>query len=563
MKTRCHLTYGLEDVTAAKDATLSVTDKQSFVSLSQLHEEDALLPYATLEGDGFALDGTRVLFPNAPASAHMGLWSGTLSGATGTFSTYPTLTVSFTQPHTSGGLTFLFSEETDEFATDMDIYWLNASGAQVDYTRFYPTGANACCVHRVEDYYGLRIRFRALNKPYHFLKLSRLIYGFICDFESGTDRLVSASVSSALDLTADTVPVSELNFSFLSTDDSFDLLSPSGAHILFQQQQWVKVEETVGDDTYSIGKFYLETPKTRGGVTQMRCIDLLGVLDKTDFAGGMWKTAVTAKTLALAILESAGLSAEDLVMDSTLAARTVSGYLPICTHREALQQLAFALAALVHCDGEGNIALHPPAGDVAHTILPRDKAQGHTVSQNARVTGVEVYTHSYAQSDDTRTLFEETLAVGTHTVCFSAPAASVAVTGATLTASDVNQAIVKVTSAGTVTIKGKPYVDSTVLAGSCYATSLPANAKANVISVSGCTLTADAQALAEALYARQQYRLVDSGTFFPIAARLSDAVCVTGQTGQSLSGFVTGWDADLTGGFLISGEVTGAYGTEL
>lgn len=563
MKTRCHVTYGLEDVTAAGDASLAASDKQSFVSLPSLHDEQALLPYATLEGDGFALDGTRVLFPNAPASAHMGLWSGTLSDASGAFTTYPTLTVSFTKPHTSGGLTFIFSEETEDFATDMDIYWLNASGTQMDYTRFYPTGANACCVHRVEDYYGLRIEFRALSKPQHFLKLSRLIYGFVCDFESGTDRLISASVSSTLDLCADTVPVSELNFSFLSTDNSFDLLSPSGAHILFQQQQWVKVEETVGNETYSVGKFYLETPKTSGGVTQMSCIDLLGVLDKTDFAGGMWKTAVTAKTLALAIVESAGLSADDLTMDSALAARTVSGYLPVCTHREALQQLAFALAAFVYCDATGSIAMRAPAASVTHTILPRDKAQGHSVSQLSHVTGVEVYTHSYAQSDDTRTLFEEALTVGTHTVCFSAPAASVSVTGGTLTASDVNQATLKVTTAGTVTIKGKPYVDSTVLSGSCYASSLPANAKANVISVSGCTLTADAQYLAEQLYLRRQYRLADSGTFFPIAARLSDAVCVTGHTGQSLSGFVTGWHADLTGGFLISGEVTGAYGTEI
>ena len=60
----------------------------------------------------------------------------------------------------------------------------------------------------------------------------------------------------------------------------------------------------------------------------------------------------------------------------SLAGIVIKGYLPVCTHREALQQVAFALGAVVSCARSDNIRIYPlpPA---TSTITPHDKAAGH------------------------------------------------------------------------------------------------------------------------------------------------------------------------------------------
>lgn len=491
MTTRAELEYGLVDVTAKEDATLSVNTQKSWTNIYQMHTEDKEYgKYTTFEGGGFVLDGTVDFFPDTPASAQLGWWSNTLSDANGAFATPPTLTVQFSTIHTSGGVTLWFSVPTLDWASEVTITWYDASGATMDTKTFYPTKGRFYCENQVENYQGLKLVFAGTNKPYHYLKVAALEYGMLQTFTEGGDELISAQILEQVDLLSDIVSVNTLNFSFHSIGNTFDLLNPTGAHVLFQQKQWVRVVETLDGEEIPMGMYYLEEVETKDNVTSMSCEDMLGVIDKTDYAGGEWES-ITARTLIAEIMTSA--KAGSYVLDSSLASVTLTGSIGIMTHREALQQVAFALMATVNCERDGLIHIRKLPTDIAATVTPYDKVAGQTVKQSDLITAVEVYQGT--TSDDT-------------------------------------------------------------LIGSYYASDLPAQAKDNVLSVY-VTLYGDAQALAKHIYDVSQLRLTAAGEWFPTKVAAGELVDVLQATGNTLTGFASSMDIALTDGFLAKTEVVG------
>ena len=101
------------------------------------------------------------------------------------------------------------------------------------------------------------------------------------------------------------------------------------------------VTEWMDGDPMDMGTYYLQEAATDGNVTDVTCTDLLGVIDGTEYMGGLWLDGITVGDLVSDIMASAGVS--DLYeLDADIARITLKGYLPICTHRAALQQVAFA-----------------------------------------------------------------------------------------------------------------------------------------------------------------------------------------------------------------------------
>ena len=78
MKTKASITFGLVDVTAKDDSILSVNDKQDFVDIQDLKEDNIEeIKYATCEKNQFALDGTFELMPDT--LDNMCWWSNEMS----------------------------------------------------------------------------------------------------------------------------------------------------------------------------------------------------------------------------------------------------------------------------------------------------------------------------------------------------------------------------------------------------------------------------------------------------------------------------------------------------
>lgn len=542
--------YSLFDKTAATDGTMSMADQQPFSDVQELiaEEEQTLKPWATLEGEAFLLDGSLELMHDNMPAEFMGVWSAGMSGEDGVFSVPPVFLVTFSQAHTSAGITLTFAESTGDWCSGLTIEWYGQSGALLASGEYAPTAVRFFCEKQVEDFYKIRITFRRTNKPKHFLKLTKIQYGMM--MELGGTSLISCSILEETDPLSAELSVNTLTLSFLAENGEFDLLDLTGAYILFQQRQRVDVTGVIDGVTTPMGAFYLDRPTVEENVVTLDCIDRVGTLGDTDFMGGYWPDGIAAGTLIGQIMASAGVEPKEYTVDPSLSAVAVQGYLPVCSHREALQQVAFAIGAVVSCARSELVQILPPKTDSPKVVPLSRKVVGHTQEQDSLVTGVEVYIHNYALSDSATELFRETRQPGTYTIQFSSPAASLAVSGASLLESGVNYARVKVTAAGTVTITGTTYEDTTSLAGSVYAESLPANAVRNVRTVEDCTLYADAQALAQRVYDWYQRRVTDVGQVILDGEQAGDWVALANRNGKILVGSAEQIDIDLTGGFI-------------
>lgn len=540
--------YALIDVTAADDAVSACTDTQDYADIQAIHTPDLdRLPvktFATLEQNQWILDGSRKTFPENPKEENWGLWSKQMSGENGVFSVPIVLTINFTMSHTSEGLTLYFRPDTDDYAADMQIDYYNSADELILSKTFAPDAAEYFAAGVAENYRKIVLTFRKTSLPYRYLKLTEIKYGAVKVFDE--DSIISADILEEVDVTGAELSINTLEFTVYTSD--FQLLDPAGIYAALQQKQAITVTQKneEGEET-PFGTFFLEEPYSEDDdTTTMQCVDFLGVIDKTDFLGGIY-VAKNAGELLAEIMTSAEVEEDEYEVTPELAAKSITGWIPICTHREALQQWAFAVGAVVDCSRGKKIRIYEPETVVFGTISHDDKFIGHKVSLKALVTGIEVTTHKYAASADTSNAFEGTLSAGTHLVTFSEPYSSISVSGAIITESGANYARVTVQTKGTVVITGKRYDDSTGIVG-IYASELPANAKPNILSVdSGATLiNADnAPEIASRLYDYYQNRYFDEGEIMPGKQKVGHVWKMNSLNGRDLEGYVNSLEIDL------------------
>lgn len=373
----------------------------------------------------------------------------------------------------------------------------------------------------------------------------------------GRTETVTCSVLEEVDPISSELSINTMTFSFHSEKGEFDLLDLTGAYVLFQQRQEIKVLGEMDGIKMNMGTFYLDEPKSDTDSTvTMQCIDLVGVMDDTEYLGGYWPEGIAAEDLIVKIMTSAGVEPDLFEIKNDLSGRKIYGYLPICTHREALQQVAFALCSVVDCSRSGVLTIRSAKQEVKEIPLNR-KVIGHTQEQAALITGVEVFVSNYALGDSSTKLFEEERPAGTFFAKFSSPAANVTCSGGVITENDVNYAKIDVKTAGMVTITGITYEETKSLSGSVYAENLPANALPNVLQIEDCTLHVDAQALAQHIYDYYQRRITDTGSFLLSEETVGDLVELENSSGKVLEGAVEQMDIDLTGGFIAKAVIRG------
>ena len=307
--------------------------------------------------------------------------------------------------------------------------------------------------------------------------------------------------------------------------------------------------------SYCMGTFYLSDWSNSGDtLADFSAVDAIGLLDGAPFDGGIYDT--TAAELAEAIL--AGYS---YTLDESLAAERVQGYIAAGTRREALQQLAFAIGAVVDCS-RGELIRIAPAPSKASGMITYDRKlqDGSKVTLNPLITAVAVTAHRYLPGESTEELYRDTLDPGTYRVTFNAPAVvgSLTVTGAELTESGVNLCTLTVAEAGEVCVTGRKYADSTVVLKRTAA-NLPPNAQDNELTVTDATLVDPSRAEAVAVRVLEHYAQRYEQNFSMVAGdeKLADRLIIQSFGGEMVRGMLTKLEFDLTGGFLADAKVIG------
>lgn len=415
---------------AKESAEYTVSDNGHLDDLSETYEfpDVALnLPqYSLLNGD----------YRNSDTLEDIGYMSKEISDGDGVFQNSPVLTATFPEKYSSVGLTLTFNDYSEDYCSELEIVWYRDNG-EIARETFYPDSYQFFCYLPVEFFDKIEITFKKTSKPYRNVFLTDIYYGL--------ERIFKDDEAKNVDCILEVSPISEelsintLNFTVRSkTDYAFN----------FQKRQQIRLYF----DEAIIGVFYLSTGKRESKTDYyVESEDAVGLLDKSNFKGGIYN-GVTAQSLIDSIFEGEDI---EYFVDETVAGKTLSGYLPVCTKREALAQVAFAIGAEVNTAYDMRLYIYPRKTEQSGEFTTSTTMSGLSIDHSEVVTGIRLYVHDYVPIEESEELYNETLN-GTAEVEFSEPHHDLQITGGTITAQGSNYAEITGTG-GNVTLTGKKY----------------------------------------------------------------------------------------------------------
>lgn len=473
------------------------------------------IPYATLEPGIWKLDGTMRILPDNPSP---GWWSAERSGDDCRFDSAPKITVLFPTPYSSTGFTVTFSPATQQWCTEVHVKWFNGQSLLIDKV-YNPAGPAWMLTETVESFDKVEFEFLATNRPQQFAKLGKIEIGRTVLF--GAEEIVSARLRTEVDPTLCKIPVDTV---------SFDIHDPQDRDFLPQENQRI---ELLKDGVLRAVQYIKSSTKKTKSDYSIQCQSSIGLL-KDDFLGGIYDDKPVVELLTEILGEW------EFDIHATLSGKTVSGYLPVCSQRTALQQVAFAIGAMITTQDSSKIRLIPIPEVVTAKFTRGEIILGGSVKTASRYARVEVYSHTYVKTDVSETIMNEEEIDGEDVlVTFALPHYDYEITGGVITGYGDNW--IKITAAGIVTVNAKTYIHNT---RSHIKRNPEATAKerGNYLAIKEATLinTGNVYEALDRLYLAVQRRQT-----------VSQPVIVSGQKAGQLASSLTPWGT-ITRGFISS-----------
>lgn len=355
-----------EDAAAAAPGAAGFTDPD----LLPFGGSDA--PIATLEPCSWLLDGSRELLDGQ----QLAYWSEAMSGPDGRFTAPPVISISFDERYTSPGLFLTFDTATGDFCSHVTAEWYRGENL-LKKKDFFPTGPEYFCQQTVEAWNRIVLKLNATSLPYRYAKLRHIVFGVARTFLR--PELRNVHVTQEVSIISDQVAVNTLDFTLDSKAD---------IEYMFQKKQPVSAY----DADRLIGVFYIDDSKRRAkSLYDVSCKDAVGVLDDDPYPARMLNNE-PAQELLEDILGGHFV----LELDAALTAAPVSGYLPEGSRRQALQQVAFSLRAMVDTSGSDAVRVYKDKENQPRKLPPGRIYSGGSVDTSAIVTAVQVTAHSYS-----------------------------------------------------------------------------------------------------------------------------------------------------------------------
>lgn len=212
------------------------------------------------------------------------------------------------------------------------------------------------------------------------------------------------------------------------------------------------VMECVSNGSTVVRHFFDSYKQTGKNKYTLYGLSVIGVLASKKHYGGMYTNTPIATVLADI------LSGYNYSVDASVADLTITGYLPISTKRDNLQQVLFAIGATISTNADGSLQIYSMSNVVTSTLNKSKCFMDGNVQLSNPVTGVQLTEHNYFEASDVVTLYDSGI-YGTETIEFSEPYHSLEISGATLVESGVNYAIISGNGAAVLT--GKKYTHVT------------------------------------------------------------------------------------------------------
>lgn len=554
MQTEPIINVMLVDVTAKEDSRPSITDNASFADVQLLRNESyAVNDYMTLEWNYSILNGAMQHMPDNLVNTGYPVFSEEMSDASGEYEQNHDFVAQFTEPHSSAGISFSF---VGDFPKEIAVSWYKQNGELLAEKNFYPDNKNYFCDYKVEGYYKVTASFLGSVTPYRFLKIQNIEYGYELIFTSSSIR--EAKVLEEVDPISAELRINTLDFTVYDPNREFNILNQKGKYSLFQSRQQIRAKEIVNGFSIDMGTFYLESKESQNEVEiSFHAVDGLGIIDKTNFVKGKIYTNATAQSIIDEIMKSADWKKYEI--SNELKNVRLSGYIGICSHREALQQVAFALRALVDCSRTNLIRIYRQ-NTSADIKIKDDRIflEGEKVTAKEYVSRIEIATHQYMHSTERKDLFDGLLPAGLSEITFQKPSENFSTSAGEIIESGVNYAVIRMSEPGECKISGNEYVDmqSTFVRNT---EEVQTNEVEKVISVKDATLVSNSNVylLAESLFNYYSLRRSLNIRYVLEAEHTGRWVSVKSQYGMFINGGIESQEIDLAGGFLSSAFITG------
>lgn len=453
-KTYCKANMKFIDVSALSDAAISTTDNQSIGNIELFRQETEQPPYATLELNQFVLDGSKSILPETPVD--VAFWSSGKSSADTSFAVHPTIEISFSQQHSSAGLTLYFA---DDYPTEVRISWYNLSGTKIDSKTFYPDSMIYVCRYQIENYGKIVIEFMRTRLPECYAKLRYILYGLDLSWEE--DLIQKAKMQEEVDLTSGTLSINTADVSIVDEENDFDIGNMNGAWKSVQKGQEVALTEYKDGKAILAGTFFIDQSSFKDNVASFSLTDRIGLMDKYMFYDGEVYDNVLAGVILESIFACAGV--EKYVIDDAVYNIPLSGYLGIQTCRTALQRVCFACGAIADDSRSDTVKVYKPDRYVKSTIGTDRKFSGGTkVTLDEYVSGVSIECNRYALEAESTEIYNNILPAGDTKIEFSEPylKSSITVSAGAIKEAKTNYVIVTMPEAGTCLISGRKYASN-------------------------------------------------------------------------------------------------------
>lgn len=565
IKTDPRITFGVGYSLVVKDDSApSIGNLQPFSKSSDLRTDSTTnRPYATYEPDFWLLDGEYKFMPPNLNAVHVGIMNLTVSAGTSDFGSPPQLSIPFGQVHDIEAFTMRFSEYSNDFVDSMRVEFFDIDDVQIgsDYNVTPTTWEfQLTLADKVLAVKRINITFYSTNKPYRFLRVTAIDYGRSMLFTG--DKIKEARVVEETDPTSLEVRCNSFECVIYSSDALFSPINPGGDYYSLTQRQPISVSEQIGLESMFIGQYYLDKWSNISD-TQIKfeCIDLLSILDTSTYMGGIWIGAgILIEDLLQDIFDPIHIPWD---LDAGLYGATIKGWLPICTYREALQQIAFAIGAYVDTSRDRPIKIYPikiaeDGGDYDLVVTKAMKGIDQEISLRPIITGVEVVGHNIFYGSGILKLYDDTLAIGDHEIRFKQPCHSLQITGATISSYGANHAILHVTSPGAVTLTGLVYTDTRKIF-SVRAIDLAPSVIQNILQIDEASLvnSSNAQTVAQRIYDYFQQRLIQNMKMFAVDIHSADTILIDTLHGQQIRGEIEKITIDLANGMIEDVEIVG------
>jgi len=405
-------------------------------------ENNPRVNYASLEENQWRLDGS---FKGIPADCEIAFWSTQISGDEASYGRYLfenpiKITREFANKHTSLGVSFIFAH--DSFCNWLNVIWYNDTEivANVD---FYPDSNDYYCKQDIALFNKVEITFYSMNMPNRFLKAYAIDDGVNRTYDS--DNLYKVSVLEDMSLISEELPKDTLTVSLCRTDDT---------ELIFQKKQpvYVYLDEKLR------GTYFIDgSERTSRDVYDVTAQDYIGVLDMATFYGGIYFDELAGNIID-SIFQGENIK---YTVDEVTRNTKLSGFLPICTKREALAQVIFACCSVCETARSDKVNIFKLSNNTCEIGPERIYINGTLKTTNI-VTAVKIQIHKYTRASSKTEVYNGDVFAGLNLVEFSNPidTEGVTITGATLVECYNNYAIVQADSDATITVNAYEYVDN-------------------------------------------------------------------------------------------------------